>query len=81
MNCQIMPNPYILPALGHLPRVVGHHPVSVLVHGQGLNISVFGFDDRLCWGLLADPALVPDLPHLADLVSEELILLRAASAG
>lgn len=62
-------------------RVVGHHPVSVLVHGQGLNISVFGFDDRLCWGLLADPALVPDLPHLADLVSEELILLRAASAG
>lgn len=60
-------------------RVVGHHPVSVLVHGQGLNISVFGFADRLCWGLLADPHLVADLHHLADLLREELTVLRQAT--
>ncbi len=59
-------------------RVVAHYPVSVLVHGQGLNISVVGLGDRLCFGLVADPSLVPDLDGLAALLHEELAALAIA---
>lgn len=43
-------------------------PLSTLVDGQGLNITVQRCGDHLDVGLLACPDLVPDLDHLADLL-------------
>ncbi len=62
-------------------EVIGNYPVSVLVHGQGLNISVFSIAGRLCWGLIADPSLVPDLPRLGGYLKDELELLCEAMAS
>lgn len=55
--------------------LIANYPVSVLVHGQGLNLSVFSVANRLCWGLVADPSLVPDLERIGDLLAEELVSL------
>ena len=60
-------------------EVVANYPVSVLVHGQGLNLSVFSIAGRLCWGLVADPTLVPDLTRIGDYLAEDLELLCQAS--
>ncbi|MEP7159572.1 MAG: wax ester/triacylglycerol synthase family O-acyltransferase [Dermatophilaceae bacterium] len=62
-------------------EVIGNYPVSVLVHGQGLNISVFSIAGRLCWGLIADPSLVPNLPRLGAYLGDELELLCEAMAS
>ncbi len=62
-------------------RVIANYPVSVIVHGQGLNLSVFSIAGRLCFGLVADPTLVPDLPRIGDYLAEELELLCSASTS
>jgi diacylglycerol O-acyltransferase / wax synthase len=56
--------------------VQAYYPVSAIAHGQGLNITVCSYRDRLCFGLLACPKLVPDLDQLADWLDEELQLLQ-----
>src|SRR4051812_5226977 len=43
-----------------------YYPVSVITEGQGLNITVQSYLDRLDFGLVACPELVPDLGGLLD---------------
>jgi diacylglycerol O-acyltransferase / wax synthase len=53
-------------------------PVSTVVDGQGLNITVQSYLDTLDFGLVACRELVPDLSELADLCVEEVERLLAA---
>lgn len=58
--------------------IVRHYvPVSTIVDGQGLNITVQSYCDTLDLGLVSCRELVPDLEHLIDLHLEELDVLRA----
>ena len=54
------------------------YPVSTVIDGQGLNITVQSYVDTLDFGLVACRELVPDLEDLVDLCVDEVNLLFAA---
>ncbi len=56
-----------------------YYPVSTIVEGQGLNITVQSYRDTLDFGLVGARELVPDLDDLADLIVAEMRLLREAT--
>ncbi len=62
----------------HTARMLHYYPVSTIVDGQGLNITVQSYLDTLDWGLVACRELVPDLEMLADLLIEEIVTLAEA---
>ena len=45
-------------------RLEHYYPISAIIEGQGLNITVQSYEDRLDFGLVACPELVPDLDEL-----------------
>lgn len=56
-------------------------PVSIVTDGQGLNITVQSYMDRLDFGLIADRELIPDLwDMIDDLVDEIGVLIEASGA-
>ncbi len=57
-------------------RLEHFYPVSTIVDGQGLNVTVQSYLDNLDFGLVADRELIPDLWWMMDLFREELDLLR-----
>lgn len=59
-------------------KLVEQFPVSMIIDGQALNITVTSHDDRLDFGLLTCPAAVPDPQHLADLLEAALNSLEQA---
>ncbi len=61
--------------------ILGHYPVSAIVDGVGLNITVVSTNGMLDFGFVADRALVPDLWPMADLVPPALEELAAAVRG
>ena len=60
-------------------EVLSYHPVSALVDGQGLNITVMSYRGNLYFGLIACRRLVPDLEVMAGYLREELDALTAAA--
>ncbi len=60
-------------------RLKHYYPVSTIIDGQGLNITVQSYVDRLDFGLVACRELVPDLWTLMDLVMGEIAVLAAAA--
>lgn len=58
--------------------ILGHYPVSAIVDGVGLNITVVSTNGMLDFGFVADRDLVPDLWPMADLVAPALDELAAA---
>jgi WS/DGAT/MGAT family acyltransferase len=60
-------------------KLLHYYPVSVIMEGQGLNITVQSYLDKLDFGLVACPELVPDVWDLLDDIIDEIqVLLRAA---
>jgi WS/DGAT/MGAT family acyltransferase len=58
------------------------YPVSTLIDGQGLNMTVQSYNGKLDFGFVADRDLVPDLWALTDMLHEEMAdLLRIARAA
>jgi diacylglycerol O-acyltransferase len=57
-------------------RLEHYFPVSVITEGQGLNITVQSYLDRLDFGLVCDPDLVPDVDALLDAILNELTVLQ-----
>jgi WS/DGAT/MGAT family acyltransferase len=53
-------------------RLEHYFPVSVITEGQGLNITVQSYLDRLDFGLLCDPDLVPNVDAMLDAILAEL---------
>jgi len=64
-------------------RLRHYYPVSALIDGQGLNITVQSYDGNLDFGFLGCRDLVPDIWVLTDLIHESmqelLHIARAAS--
>ncbi len=64
-------------------RLLHYYPVSTLIDGQGLNITVQSYDGNLDFGFLGCRDLVPDIWVLVDLLHEsmqELVDIAAAAA-
>jgi hypothetical protein len=62
-------------------RMLAQYPMSVILDGQGLNITLVGYLGELHFGLVACRELVPDIENLATYLVDELnLLLKAAAA-
>jgi len=61
-------------------QLLHYYPVSTVVDGQGLNITVQSYVDWLDFGLVACRELVPDLWDLLDMIVDDLYAL-ADEAG
>lgn len=74
-----IPGPDIQAYLGGA-KLLANYPVSVIMDGQGLNITVQGYRGELHFGLIACRELVPDIDSIAGYLVDELeILLEVAS--
>jgi hypothetical protein len=62
-------------------RLLELHPLPPLFERQGLATAVMSYDGRLCWGMVADRDLVPDLGVLARDVEAAFEELRDAAAA
>ena len=62
-------------------RLEHYYPVSVITEGQGLNITVQSYLDRLDFGLLCDPELVPDVDELLNAILADLDALTPAGGS
>jgi WS/DGAT/MGAT family acyltransferase len=60
-------------------QMLHYYPVSTILDGQGLNITVQSYLDSLDFGLVACRELVPDLWDLVDAIVDELGLLAKAA--
>ncbi len=60
-------------------QMTHYYPVSTIVEGQGLNITVQSYVDHLDFGLVACRELVPDLDYLAELCIDEIQVLKKAA--
>ncbi len=60
-------------------EVLAYYPVSALVDGLGLNITMMSYRGNLHFGLIACPELVPDLDVMAGYLREELDALISAT--
>ena len=62
-------------------RMRGYYPVSIVVHGLALNLTVHSYDGSLDLGVVACPDNVPDLPDFIDDLREAFDELGAVAAG
>jgi diacylglycerol O-acyltransferase / wax synthase len=63
-------------------RLKHFYPVSTLVDGQGLNMTVQSYNGNLDFGFVSDRDLVPDLWVMTDLLHEEMkVLVDLAQAA
>ena len=62
-------------------ELLAYYPVSALVDGQGLNITVMSYRGNLYFGLVACRELVPDLDVMAGYLHDELDALTSAAAS
>jgi diacylglycerol O-acyltransferase / wax synthase len=59
-------------------RLEAHYPVSAIVDGVGLNMTVMSYLDHVDFGIVADRDQLPDVWPLLDASRRELDLLAAA---
>jgi WS/DGAT/MGAT family acyltransferase len=62
-------------------ELLAYYPVSALVDGQGLNITVMSYRSNLYFGLVSCRVLVPDLDVMAGYLRDELDELTSAMAS
>jgi diacylglycerol O-acyltransferase len=62
-------------------RMRAYYPVSIVVHGLALNLTVHSYDGALDVGVVACPDNVPDLPDLMDDVREAFAELGTVAAA
>ena len=61
-------------------KMTDYYPVSIVVHGIALNITVQSHVDQLCFGLIACRRAVPDVHELGSHVRRAMETLRALAA-
>jgi diacylglycerol O-acyltransferase / wax synthase len=62
-------------------KLLHFYPVSAVVDGQGLNITVQSYNGKLDFGLIAARDLVPDLWDLTEMIHDALDELVAAATA
>jgi len=61
-------------------KMTDYYPLSIVVHGIALNITVQSHVDQLCFGLIACRRAVPDVHALGDHLQRAMTTLRALVA-
>jgi diacylglycerol O-acyltransferase len=51
-------------------KLIGYYPMSILMDGQALNITLCSHGDKLDFGILGCRNALPDLDRLGDLIGE-----------
>ena len=51
-------------------RLLSIHPLVPCLPRSGLGVAVFSYDGQLCWGLNADPELVPDPSLFGEMLAD-----------
>ena len=62
-------------------KMTDYYPLSIVVHGVALNITVQSHVDQLCFGLIACRRAVPDVHELGQHVQRAMQALRALIAA
>ena len=62
-------------------RMTDYYPLSIVVHGIALNITVQSHVDQLCFGLIACRRAVPDVRELGEQLRRAMATLRSLVAG
>ncbi|MCP3973683.1 MAG: wax ester/triacylglycerol synthase family O-acyltransferase [bacterium] len=57
-------------------QLLGHYPVSAIIDGAALNITLHSYMGDLCFGIVADRDLAPDLWTMMDYLRDELAALQ-----
>ncbi len=57
-------------------RLDAMYPLSIVIHGVALNITIQSYLGQLCFGLIACRRAVPDVRHLAEGLERALQALR-----
>jgi diacylglycerol O-acyltransferase len=58
-------------------QMIGSFPMSILMDGQALNITLVSHGDQLDFGILGCRNAMPDIDHLAQYVGEAFLELKA----
>ena len=61
-------------------KMTDYFPLSIVVHGMALNITVQSHVDRLCFGLIACRRAVPDVHELGGHLDKAMATLRSLTA-
>ena len=62
-------------------KMTDYYPLSIVVHGVALNITVQSHVDQICFGLIACRRAVPDVHELGAQVTRAMASLRALVAA
>ena len=62
-------------------KMTDYYPLSIVVHGVALNITVQSHVDKICFGLIACRRAVPDVHELGQQVQRAMALLRTLVAA
>ena len=57
-------------------QLLGHYPVSAIMDGAALNITLHSYLGDLCFGVVADRDLAPDLWNMMDYLRDEIVALQ-----
>jgi diacylglycerol O-acyltransferase / wax synthase len=62
-------------------KLLAWYPLGIISANMGLFVAILSYAQKLTYGLLVDPKLVPDVWYLADCLRESYAELRAAAEG
>ncbi len=62
-------------------RIETMMPLSILQTGQGLNVTVISYCDKIDVGVIVDPELIADPQHIVDAFENTLQELESAAQG
>jgi diacylglycerol O-acyltransferase len=62
-------------------KMTDYYPLSIVVHGVALNITVQSHVDKICFGLIACRRAVPDVHELGAQIERAMALLRKLVAA
>jgi WS/DGAT/MGAT family acyltransferase len=78
MVCTNIPGPMIpLYSVGH--RLVAHYPLIPLAWEMGVGCGVTSYDQKLYFGLIADPNAAADVSRLKEFLDQAFVELRSAA--
>ena len=76
--CTNVPGP-LIPLYGAGQRMLGMYPLLPLTGDLGLGVAITSYDKSLYFGIACDPAIVPDVDRISELLDEEFVTLRGAA--
>jgi diacylglycerol O-acyltransferase / wax synthase len=76
--CTNIPGPMIsLYCVGH--RLLAHYPLMPIAWEMGVGCGVTSYDQKLYFGLIADPNAAPDVARLKEFLDQAFVELRSAA--